>query len=172
MLPLTLHLARLSDAHQAVLRKLQPELDAIRKRYKSEPERVMRETRRLFAREGAAFFPASTFVGALLQVPILLTLFSAVRRVAELGGRFLWIRDISRPDLALTAFVTVLTGITVALGAGSSEQGRALLLMVPVVITFVALSQMGAGIGLYWGASGAVSLVQAGFLRRTRDLSA
>ena len=53
MLPLTLRVARLTAAHQAVLRKLQPELEAIRARYRSDPERVMQETRRLFAREGA-----------------------------------------------------------------------------------------------------------------------
>lgn len=168
MLPITLRVARLTAAHQTVLRKLQPELDVIRERYASEPERVVRETRRLFAREGASFFPTSSIVGTVLQVPILLLLFSAVRRVAEVGGRFLWIRDIARPDIGLTVLVTALTGISVAVGAGSTEHGRMLLLAVPVVITFVALSQMGAGVGLYWGASGTVSIVQAALVRRTK----
>ena len=161
MLPITLRVARLTAAHQTVLRKLQPELDVIRERYASEPERVVRETRRLFAREGASFFPTSSIVGTVLQVPILLLLFSAVRRVAEVGGRFLWIRDIARPDIGLTVLVTALTGISVAVGAGSTEHGRMLLLAVPVVITFVALS-------LYWGASGTVSIVQAALVRRTK----
>ncbi len=168
MLPITLRVARLTAAHQTMLRKLQPELDVIRERYASEPERVVRETRRLFAREGVSFFPTSSIVGTLLQVPILLMLFSAVRRVAEVGGRFLWIRDIARPDIGLTVLVTALTGIGVAVSAGSTEHGRMLLLGLPVVITFVALSQMGAGVGLYWGASGTVSIVQAALVRRTK----
>ena len=166
MLPITFRVARLAAAHQTVLRKLQPELEAVRERYKKEPERVIRETRRLFAREGVSPFPTSSFLGTLLQVPILLMLFSAVRSVAAVGGRFFWIRDIARPDIGITLLVTALTGATVAVGAASSEQGRSLLLVLPVVITFVALSQMGAGVGLYWGASGAVSLVQAGLVRR------
>ena len=161
-------ISRFAAAHQEVLRTLQPELEAVRERYRKEPERVIRETRRLFAREGVSPFPASSFLGTLLQVPILLLLFSAVRRVAELGGRFLWIRDISRPDVGITLLVTALTGITAAVGASSAEQGRLVLLVLPVLITLVALSQMGAGIGLYWGASGTVSLAQAVLVRRAR----
>ena len=167
MLPVTLRVARSAAAHQAVLRKLQPELDAVRERYRKEPERVIRETRRLFAREGVSPFPASSLLGTLVQIPVLLMLFSAVRRVSEVGRRFLWIRDIARPDLIVTLVVTVLTGATVAVGTGSSEQAQNVLLVLPVVITIVALSQMGAGVGLYWGASGTVSLVQATLLRRT-----
>ena len=167
MLPVTLRVARSAAAHQAVLRKLQPELDAVRERYRKEPERVIRETRRLFAREGVSPFPASSLLGTLVQIPVLLMLFSAIRRVSEVGRRFLWIRDIARPDLIVTLVVTVLTGATVAVGTGSSEQAQNVLLVLPVVITIVALSQMGAGVGLYWGASGTVSLVQATLLRRT-----
>ena len=44
--------------------------------YRADPERVVQETRRLFAREGVSPFPASSFLGTLLQVPILLVLFS------------------------------------------------------------------------------------------------
>ena len=168
MLPITLRVARLAAAHQGVLRKLQPELEAVRERYKKDPERIIRETRRLFAREGVSPFPESSFFGTLLQVPILLMLFSAVRRVAEVCGRFLWIRDIARPDMGITLIVTAVTGIAVAVGASSADHGRAVLLVLPVVITFVALSQMGAGIGLYWGASGTVSLTQVLLVRRAR----
>ena len=36
------------------------------------------------------------FVGGLLQMPVLLALFASVRRSATVGGRFLWVSDISR----------------------------------------------------------------------------
>ena len=168
MLPLTLWVARVSAAHQEALRTLKPKLDRVREQYKGDPARVAAETRRIFTDEGVSLLPLTGCLGTLLQVPVLLAIFSAVRRVAEAGGRFLWIRDIARPDIALTVIVTALTGATVAMAPNSTEQGRAVLVALPVIVTVIALSQMAAGVGLYWGASSAVSVLQAVLVRRTR----
>ena len=168
MLPLTLWVARVSAAHQEARRTLKPKLDRVREQYKGDPARVAAETRRIFTDERVSPLPLNSCLGTLLQVPVLLAIFSAVRRVAEAGGRFLWIRDIARPDIALTVIVTALTGATVAMAPNSTEQGRAVLVALPVIVTVIALSQMAAGVGLYWGASSAVSVLQAVLVRRTR----
>ena len=101
-------------------------------------------------------------------MPVLLALFSAVRRVSTQGGRFLWIGSIARPDFILAGLVAALTGAAVAFGPQSMPQGRALLIILPTVVTLVALSQMAAGIGLSWGVSSLASLLQAIVLRRGR----
>lgn len=172
MLPLTLRLARLSAAHQELIRKLKPELDKIRTRFKNRPERLAQETRRVFQREGVSPFPLVGCVGALVQAPILLGLFSAVRGCVAAGGRFLWIRNIARPDFLLTIAVTALTYATAALGATSTDQNKALMIAFPTIVTFLVLSKLSAGIGLYWGVSGLVSLLQAAIIRRERLIKA
>ena len=172
LFPLTLRVARLSAAHQTRMRAVQPELDALRQRLQNNPRKLADETRRLLDREGVSILPGAGCLGMLVQTPLLLALFSAVRQVAALGGRFLWIGTIGRPDLILTVVVTAITAAAVALGPQSMPQGRALLIVLPTVVTLVALSQMAAGVGLYWGVSSVGSLAQAVVLRRERTLAA
>jgi YidC/Oxa1 family membrane protein insertase len=168
MLPLTLRLARMSAAHQETMRKLKRELDRIKSRFRDRPDRMAEETRRLFLREGVSPLPLGGCAGMLVQLPILLGLFTAVRRCAALGGRFLWIRNIAKPDFLLTAAVTSLTSATLIVGAHSSDQNRMLMAAVSAIITFIVLVTMPAGVGLYWGASGLVSLLQSALIRRAR----
>ncbi|MFC1597731.1 YidC/Oxa1 family membrane protein insertase [Planctomycetota bacterium] len=166
MLPLTLRLARLSAAHQETMRKLKPELDRIRKRFKRKPERLARETRRVFEREGVSPVPLKGCLGTLVQMPVLLALFSAVRRCVRAGGRFLWIRNISKPDFILTLGVAALTYATVSLGVHSADENKTLMIAVSTILTFFVLLKMPAGIGLYWGVSSLVSLLQTAIVRR------
>ncbi len=168
MLPLTLRLARLSAAHQKAMQKLKPELERIRKRFKGKPKRLARETQRVFEREGVSPLSLKGCLGMVVQTPILLALFYAVRDVVRAGGRFLWIRNIARPDLVLTAVVTALTSASVALGAGSIDQNKIWIIAVPTAITLVVLLGTSAGVGLYWGVSTIVSLLQAAIIRRER----
>ncbi len=168
LLPLTLKLARISAAHQESMHRLKPELDRLRTRFKKQPERLAQETQRVFEREDVSPFPVVGCLGNLVQLPMFLAMFSAVRRCAAAGGRFLWIGNIAKPDILLTLAVTALTGASVAWGAQSAEQGRTWLILIPTVVAFFALSKMAAGVGLYWGVSSAVSLLQSAILRRER----
>lgn len=169
MFPLTLRLARLSAKHQELMRKLKPDLDRIRGRFKNKPERIARETQRLFEREGASPLPLKGCLGMVVQMPVLLALFTAVRDCAAAGGRFLWIRNIAKPDFALTLAVTALVYATAAMGASSAEHNKALIIAFPTIITLLILSKMAAGIGLYWGGSSLVSLLQTAIVHRERS---
>lgn len=168
MLPLTLRLARMSAAHQETMRKLKPDLEKVRSRFRDRPDRMTEETRILFQREGVSPLPLGGCAGMLVQIPIFLGLFTAVRRCAAIGGRFLWIRNIAKPDFLLTAAVTALTYVTLIVGAHSSDHNRMLMAAVSAIVTFIVLVTMPAGVGLYWGASGLVSLLQSVLIRRAR----
>jgi YidC/Oxa1 family membrane protein insertase len=168
LFPLTLRLARMSAAHQELMRKLKPELDTIRQQFRKKPQRMAQELQQVFEREGVSPLPLKGCMGTAVQMPVIVALFAAVRGCARAGGRFLWIRNIARPDIVLTAAVTALTYATVAMGAGSTDQNRALMIATATVMTFFVLLRMSAGIGLYWGASGMVSLLQTVVLRRER----
>jgi YidC/Oxa1 family membrane protein insertase len=167
--PLTLRLARGAAAHQAVMRRVQPELESLRRQYAGDPRRLAQETQRLLARHGTSLIPLAGCLGALAQAPILLGLFAAVRRCAALGGSFMWIRDISKPDIALALLVAALTSASMAAGPqpDSVAQNRVVMVALPAVFTAIALWQLAAGVGLYWGVSSAVGLAQGLVLRHT-----
>ena len=166
LLPLGLRLARLAQAHQQAMQKIQPELDALRRNYQRNPRRLAEETRRVMAREGVSPLSAAGGIGALIQFPMFLALYAAVRQVAGIGGRFLWVRDISKPDAVVAALGTLFTVAAAASGSSGSAPNRSIMLILSAAVTAVALSKMAAGIGLYWGLSSLFGAVQGLVIQR------
>ena len=166
LLPLGLRLARLAQAQQQAMQKIQPELDALRRTYQRNPRRLAEETRRVMAREGVSPLSAAGCIGALIQIPIFLAMYAAVRQVAGLGGRFLWVRDISRPDVVVGVLATLFTVAATASGSSGPAPNRAIILLMSAVLTAVALSKMAAGVGLYWGLSSLIGAVQGLVIQR------
>ena len=166
LLPLGLRLARLAQAHQRAMEKIQPELGALRRKYHRNPKRLAEETRRLMAREGVSPISAGGCIGGLVQIPVFVALYAAVRQVAAMGGRFLWVRDISRPDVVVAALATLFTVAAAASGPSGPTPNRGFILFMSAVLTAVTLSKMAAGIGLYWGLSSLVGAVQGLVVQR------
>ena len=49
LLPLGLRLAKIAQAHQRAMQKIQPELDALKRRFERNPRRLAEETQRVMA---------------------------------------------------------------------------------------------------------------------------
>ncbi len=168
MFPITVRIARASMAHQKAMEKLQPELEAIRKRFRKQPQRIAEESHKLFKDRGLSPIPYVGCLGGLAQIPLFLAVYSAVRQVVVAGGRFLWVANIARPDLLLTILVTAVTYASIAYSiSGTPQQGKPALLLLPVVATVLVLARTSAGIGLYWGVSATASLIQSMVIRRS-----
>ncbi len=168
MFPITLRIARASMAHQQAMQKLQPELEKIHKRFRKRPERIAEESHKLFQKHGVSPIPYAGCLGGLAQMPLFLAVYSAVRQVVAAGGRFLWIGNIARPDLILTAIVTALTYASIAYSTSNMpQQGKQIVVLLPVIATVFVLAKTSAGLGLYWGVSAAASLIQSMVIRRS-----
>lgn len=166
LLPLGLRLARVAQAHQRAMQRIQPELDALRRKYQRNPTRLAEETRRAMAREGVSPLSAAGCVGSLAQIPVFVALYAAVREVAAIGGRFLWIRDISRPDVLIAALATLFTVAASATSSGGPSPNRSMVLLISGAAAGIALSNMSAGVGLYWGLSSLFGAVQGFVVQR------
>ena len=166
LLPLGLRLATIAQAHQRAMQKIQPEIDALRRTHRRTPRRLADETRRVMAREGVSPLSAAGAIGALIQIPVFLALYGAVRQVASIGGRFLWVRDISRPDVVVGVLATLLTLAATASGLSGPAPNRTIILFMSAVVTAVALSKMAAGVGLYWGISSLIGAAQGWLVQR------
>jgi membrane protein insertase Oxa1/YidC/SpoIIIJ len=103
-----------------------------------------------------------------MQIPLFVALFSAVQQVAARGGAFLWVRDLARPDWIVVAIASALAVAATLAGPQPAVDQRWLLVAVTTLITIVTLSQMASGVGLYWGASSAIGILQAVLVNRRR----
>lgn len=166
LLPLTLRMAVNSLRIQSALKKVEPELSNIRKKYKDNPQRMWEETAKVHQREGIRIFSGTSLIGMLIQFPLFMGLFGAVRHGLAGTGRFLWIKDLLKSDPLLACVCGALTAVSAVLGANSSEQQRAATVILPAALTVLFLWRMSAGVTIYTFSSGLVGLIQSVIVRR------
>jgi YidC/Oxa1 family membrane protein insertase len=166
LLPLTLRMAYRSIEVQAALKKLQPQLSQIQKKYRDDPRRVLEETAKLHQRHGIKLFDVRGILSLLVQAPLFFGLLAAVQRGLSSTGRFLWIRNLTSPDPLLACFCAVVAGLSAVIASNAPEQQRAVAFLLPAALTLFFLWRLTAGVIIYSFASGMVGLVQSVLVRR------
>lgn len=166
LMPLSLALARRARRNQAIARALAPELEVLRARHSKKPEKLMQEMARLHRKHNYSPVDLPAMLGGFLQLPVFGLLYGAIRRTLAPGRAFLWIRNLSVPSLGLTLIILTVSATTAYLMPTATEHARLMMVLVQVAITSLFVWKLAAGLGLYWAASGLVSLVQAIWLRR------
>ena len=108
-LPLTLAASRSAKR----MAKLQPHLQALREKYKDNPQKMQTETLRLFKENQVN--PVGGCIPILITIPFFIGFFTMLQSASELRfASFLWVHDLSAPDTIYT-FGTVtlpLLGLT------------------------------------------------------------
>jgi YidC/Oxa1 family membrane protein insertase len=133
------------------------------------PERLFAEMRKLYHEHGCNPFDVPALLAGFIQLPIFGILYSAIRSSLSARSTFLWIKNLALPDFFLTLAILSLTGLTAYLMPSASEQMRSTLVIIQVIITFLIVWKLSAGLALYWLSSGAVNLFQALWLRYRTD---
>ena len=94
---------RLQRKIQNEQRMVAPQLQELRKKYKKEPQKLSAEMNKLYREHGISPFSSlSGCLPALVQMPVLIGLYTAIRTVtnshllATAGKGFLWIPDLSQ----------------------------------------------------------------------------
>jgi YidC/Oxa1 family membrane protein insertase len=163
LLPLSVRLACRAAVHQRRVQKLKPELDRLRRIHARDPKTLWQETAALHKRHGVKPVDSASLVGTLIQLPILGAFFTVLRRGVGAGVRFLWVSDLSRPSVGLTAVVTLLTVVGAAL-APTGEPSRRVVwvqLLLTAGLTTWFLSATSALFALATGAGSIVGVMQA-----------
>ncbi len=170
LLPLTYRIARATHQRSKKIALLRPELTRIQKVYEDDMAGMAAAQIALFKRHDLKLFDGRSIIGSLIQMPFVIAMYSAVRTAiaAANPGKFLWIQNISRPDFFLAVGVSALTYGMMLLAPQISQQGSKFFTVLPAIITFVVLLKFSAGLGLYWGASSALGVVQGLMLKRAR----
>jgi YidC/Oxa1 family membrane protein insertase len=168
LLPLLLRSARHARAQQLKLAELKPQLERLRKRYQSDPRRLVAETQALYKQHGIRLMSGSSLASAAIQLPLLGALFSAVRTGLGARTRFLWIADLSRVDGILVLLVTALAGFAATLTPATPESPITPRMLTLFIVggTLVFLWSASSAVALSVGAGSGVSVLQNWLLRR------
>jgi YidC/Oxa1 family membrane protein insertase len=145
----------------ASMRKLQPQIAKLQERYKDDPTRMNTEMMGLYKKEGAN--PLGGCLPMLLQMPIFVSLYNALRNSWELHGVgwMFWIHDLSAKD-PYYVLPLVMGGLMFAQSklnppAGDPAQQQMMMFM-PVIFTVMFLN-FPSGLVLYWLTNSLVSTV-------------
>ena len=178
--PLTLKSMRSMKAMQT----LQPQINALRSKYKSDPQRLQRETMELYRANKVN--PLGGCLPMVVQIPIFYALYVALSVSVEmqnapficfgrlpkwmplLGGHDLWICDLASYDP--TYILPLLMGASMFVQQkmqpvmGDPRQAKMMLFM-PVIFTFMFLN-LPSGLVLYWTLSNVFQIAQQKYLER------
>ena len=158
---------------------VQPLLKEAQEKYKTNPEKLQRETVRIFQENKVN--PLAGCLPALLQIPVFIGFFYMLRSAAELRFEpFLWIKDLSMPDtvahisgfpinpLPVVMLVTMYFQIKLTPQTGDKEQQK-IMQFTPFLFSFL-LYNFSAGLTLYWTFSNLVSILQSIIVNRQETL--
>jgi YidC/Oxa1 family membrane protein insertase len=168
--PLNQRAMRSSLKMQAV----QPEMAAIQKKYRNNPQKQQEEMVRIYREHGMS--PFSMFSGCLpmlIPMPVLFALFFVFQNTIEFRGvSFLWLADISLKDpyyvlpLIMGVSMYVLSWIGMR-NAPPNPQAKMMMYIFPVIMT-VALLNMAAGLNLYYAVQNIAALPQQWLIAQER----
>jgi YidC/Oxa1 family membrane protein insertase len=160
------------------MQRLQPELQELQKRYKSDPQKLQSEMMRVYKEHGMS--PFSMFSGCLpllLPMPVLFALFFVFQSTIEFRGvPFLWLADISQKDpfyilpILMGASMFVLSWIG-ARNTPPNPQTKMMMYIFPVMMTFL-LANLASGLNLYYTVQNLAALPQQWLIANERARAA
>jgi YidC/Oxa1 family membrane protein insertase len=169
--PLTVKSMRSMKAMQA----LQPQINALRSKHRSDPQRLQRETLELYRAHKVN--PMGGCLPMVAQVPVFYALYLALSVSVELQnagflcfgrmfGTDLWICDLATHDP--TYVLPILMGVTMFIQqkitpTSADPRQAKMMLFMPVVFTFMFLN-LPSGLVLYWTVSNVLQIAQQYYL--------
>jgi YidC/Oxa1 family membrane protein insertase len=157
--PITWQSAYRGYVRRERLLRLQPELDAAKQRLANDPKRYAETVLAVYRRNNVEPFDGKSLLAALVQTPILLGVFTALRQgLAQ--GRFLWVADLAKPDVLLAIVAGVTTAFLTLAAPELPEQLRAVMLIVPAVLLTLMALKLASAIALYWATSNVFTAAQ------------
>lgn len=181
---------------QKQMQKIQPQLDAIKKKYKDDPKRMTEESMKIWQKHKVS--PMGSCLPMLIQFPILIALFYVVRNGFEfinpqllyaglksfdsqiIEPNFLGLIDLTKVNvIALPIIIGGLQFIQLKLSLGRNLKNqtgnantlmmnKAMIYFMPLMIAFFTTT-LPAAVAFYWGTSTLFGIGQQFFVNRSKD---
>jgi YidC/Oxa1 family membrane protein insertase len=165
LMPASLSSAYRMQKNKVAVDRIKPELEQLKNKYNDNPSALASQTMALYRRHGITFIDKISLMNMSAQAVSGLGVFQTLKRMI-FSSKFLWIATLSKPDFLLTALVGVLMLLGMALMPGTPfDTSHMLMLLVPVVISMVAVAALPSALGIYWAASNVFTVLQTLLLR-------
>ena len=167
-------LAQKSMRSMKQMQALQPQVNALKAKYRSDPQRFQREQLELFRRHKVN--PMGGCLPMVVQIPIFYALYLTLQYSVELQGApfFWWIHDLSKKDpyyvLPILMGLSMLVQQKMTPTVGDPRQAQVMMVM-PVIFTFMFL-EFPTGLVLYWLVNNVLSVLQQYLIDRAMARSA
>lgn len=150
------------------MRKLQPKIEALKKRYPDDKQQFSQAMLELYSKEKVN--PLGGCLPILIQIPVFIALYYVLLESVELRQApfMLWIQDLSAKDPYY--ILPIIMGISMLVQQRQNPappdpiQAKVMMLM-PVFFTFLFL-QFPAGLVLYWVVNNILSILQQWYITR------
>ncbi|MCC7264087.1 MAG: membrane protein insertase YidC [Candidatus Latescibacteria bacterium] len=149
------------------MQEVQPKLLALREKFKNDPQRLSRETMKLYQEEGIN--PLGGCLPMVLQMPIFFSLYNVFSNTIELRQApfMLWIQDLSLPDEVLIAgfglhILPLLMAVSMFFQSKMTMKDpkqAAMVYLMPVMMIFI-FWKLSSGLVLYWTVFNLLSIAQ------------
>jgi YidC/Oxa1 family membrane protein insertase len=168
------------------MQALQPQMQALKEKYKDNPQRMQQETMALYKENKVN--PFGGCLPMLVQIPVFIALFAVLRSAIELRfSQFLWISDLSEPENLFAGMIPIVgslnilpllmsatmmwqqkltTGGSTAATPEQAQQQKMMAVMMPIMMLFF-FYKMPSGLVLYWTTSQLIMIGQL-LLRRIK----
>ena len=156
------------------LQRIQPQLQEIQKRYKSNPEKLQAEMGKLYKDHGMSpFTPLAGCLPMLIPMPVLFALYFVFQNTIEFRGvSFLWLPDLSQRDpifilpAVMGLSMYVLSWISLR-ASPPNPQAKMMAYVFPVMMV-VFFWRLAAGLNLYYAVQNLATLPQQWLIARER----
>lgn len=147
------------------LQRIQPRIRRLQEKYKDDKEKLNQELMKLYKEEGVN--PASGCLPLLAQMPVLILLFKVLMNYRFDNPSFLWIKDLSKPDIVLLILVVLETFLHQKLTSSveANPQVKMMNWIMPIFILLIAYN-LPAGVLLYWLVSSLIGLGHQVYIMR------
>lgn len=169
---ITTPLTNKSTTSMKKMQTLQPMMNELKEKYGNDPQRLNKETMKLYKEQGIN--PMSGCFPVLIQIPIFIALFNVFRSTIELRqqGFVSWISDLSSPDtIGVVAGIPInvlpiVMGVTMILQQKmtvTDPKQKAMVYMMPALMIFMFYS-FPSGLNLYYTIFNILTIVQQKYL--------
>ena len=163
LMPLTFKQFRSAQAMQ----QLQPKIKEIQRKYRNDKRKLQEETMKLY--QEYRVNPFASCLPLLIQMPIFICLYYAIRFTPEIRTSSFWIiPSLGKPYLPLFIFyiITQMISTELMLQPNTEPQQKWLMRAMPVVFIFI-LFRFPAGLMLYWVTTNLWTIMQQSIIRRS-----
>ena len=160
LFPLTIS----QNKSMVAMRRIQPELNVIQKKYANNKEEQQKKTMELYQKH--KINPLGGCLPMLVQLPILWAFFAVLREIPADGATFLglWVLSEADPYYVFPVVAALTTFLQSKMTATDPSQ-KSMLIVMPIMILFFSLS-LPSGLVLYWITSNVFSIVQQAWINK------